>query len=138
MLKRPLTRREFLRAGLAGVVLAGGGGLGYAHALEPEAVAVQPVRLTLPRLAPAFHGYRLVQISDLHLGDWLDRPRLAAIARQINAQQPDLVAITGDFVTHYSNQLAVNLVDVLGTLAAKDGVVAVLGNHDHWSNPDGV
>jgi predicted MPP superfamily phosphohydrolase len=98
-------------------------------------VRVEAVPLTLPRLAPAFHGYRVAQISDLHMGDWLDRDHLAHVAGLINAQQPDLIAITGDFVTSRPAAMAADLVAVLSTLRARDGVVAVLGNHD-YSGPD--
>lgn len=92
------------------------------------------IDLTLPRLAPEFNGYRLAQISDFHLGTWLDRQRLAKAVERVNRQRPDLVAITGDFVTFAPEQFAPELAAELSRLQAPDGVVAVLGNHDHWTN----
>lgn len=141
MLHRKLTRREFLRTAASwalGASLAGLGGFGYARGLEPDWLEVRRVRLSLPRLDARFHGYRLAQISDLHLGDWLDRTQLEEVVALVNKQQPDLIAITGDFVTHHAESFATDLVAALNKLSARDGVVAVLGNHDHWSNPDTI
>jgi predicted MPP superfamily phosphohydrolase len=118
-----------------GAAMAGAAGYGYTFGVEPKWLDIQPVRLTLPRLAPAFHRYRVVQLSDIHLDDGLGRSRLAEIVRLVNRQQPDLIAITGDFVTHKADVVAADLVAGLSRLAARDGVVAVLGNHDHhWRN----
>jgi uncharacterized protein len=139
MTQRRIARRTLLRrgiTGLAGAGLLGLGGVEYARLVEPRWVEVHPVRLTLPRLAPAFHRYRVVQISDLHMGDWMNRARLLEVVQLVNEQQADLVAVTGDFVTQNAEASAQDLVDILRSLHAPDGVVAILGNHDHWSNPD--
>jgi len=136
-LKRKLSRRAFLRLGLASaseVTLLGGGGLVYALKVEPGWVDVEPVPLVLPRLAAEFDGYRIAHISDLHLDDWMTRERLARAVELVNRQSPDLVAITGDFFTYAPERFAGDMVSLLGSLAARDGVVAVLGNHDHWTD----
>lgn len=133
MMERRMTRRGFLKKSLlaaAGATLAGTSGVGYARKVEPSWVDIERVKLTLPRLSPAFDGYRVAQISDLHMGDWMDRDRLTEIVEIINSLHLDLVAITGDFVTKRADRCAQDLTDVLGALRAKDGVVAVLGNHD--------
>jgi predicted MPP superfamily phosphohydrolase len=132
---RALSRRGVLRAAL-GLGLAGAAGGGYALGLEPGWVEIRPVTLRLPRLDAAFHGYRIAQLSDLHLGDWLDRRRLIEIVGLTNRQRPDLIAITGDFVTRRPDLVASDLVAALAALRAPDGVAAVLGNHDHWSDPE--
>src|SRR4051812_17594759 len=75
-----MSRRAFLKLAVRGTLaaaVAGVGGVEYVRAVEPAWVTVQPVRLTLPRLAAAFHGYRIAQISDIHMGDWMTRERLA-------------------------------------------------------------
>ncbi len=136
-MQRPLTRRQFLRRATLlalGGALAGAGGWEYASAIEPGWLDVQPVTLTLPRLAPAFDGYRVVQFSDIHMGPWMTRARLADVVGVVNAQGADLIALTGDFVSNLSDAIAQDLIDVLGTLRAPDGAVAVLGNHDHWTD----
>jgi uncharacterized protein len=97
-------------------------------------VEIKQVELTLPRLEQPFNGYRLVLISDIHLGTWLDRSHLQDAINLVNLAEPDLVAITGDFVTYRPEDYAGDLVAVLRQIRARDGVVAVLGNHDHWSD----
>lgn len=83
-------------------------------------------------LSPAFAGYRLAQITDLHMGHWVTLPRLNGVTELINRQKPDLVALTGDFVSYVVDEIAADLIQGLSRLHAPDGVVAILGNHDHW------
>ena len=133
MLEQPMSRRKFLKLALV-AGMSGAFGAGYARTVEPAWVDVEQVRVTMRRLAPAFHGYRVAQISDLHMGDWMDRARLAEVVALVNRQEADLIAITGDFVTGLARRVAADLVAGLRGLRAPDGVVAVLGNHDHWAN----
>jgi predicted MPP superfamily phosphohydrolase len=91
--------------------------------------------LVLPRLAPEFNNYRIVQISDFHIGTWINRSRLLEAVEQVNRQNADLVVITGDFVTFTPEQYAADLVEALKRIRSKDGSLAILGNHDHWANP---
>ncbi|MFN2138537.1 MAG: metallophosphoesterase [Candidatus Promineifilaceae bacterium] len=100
--------------------------------------AVVPVVVPMSGLDPVFEGYRIVQISDLHMGHWLNAERLEGVAGLVNAQSPDLIVITGDFVSYSLRQVAGDMVNGLSLLDAPDGVVAVLGNHDHWLDPNGV
>ncbi|MGQ0549411.1 MAG: metallophosphoesterase [Armatimonadota bacterium] len=131
-----MTRRQFLWRVLEvtlGAGAIGAGGLGYATAVEPDWIDITRITLKLRRLSPAFHGYRMAHISDIHIDDWM-RERLPGIVRLINAQQPDLVAITGDFVTNRPRRYAEDMVAALTPLHGRDAVVAVLGNHDHWTS----
>jgi len=136
-----MTRRSFLKATtrcVVGAGLASLGGYEYVKKVEPGWVDVTNVGLTLPRLPPGFDGYRLAQVSDIHLGGWMDRARLAEVVDTVNSLKPDLIALTGDFVTAHAERSAQDLVSTLGTLSASDGAVGVLGNHDHWSDPEVV
>ena len=117
---------------------AGGGGLAYATRIEPAWLAVEHVHLTLPRLAAPFDGYHVVQFSDIHMGVPLTRSMLSEIVDTVNAQQPNLIAVTGDFVTDDPELVAGDLVAELSRLRAPDGTVGVLGNHDEWVGPDVV
>jgi len=130
-----MTRRSFLRTGakcVAGTTVAGLGGLGYASYVEPGWVDLARVTLTLPRLNSSFGGYKIAQISDIHMdGNWITRARLAEVVTLINEAKPDLVALTGDFVTHSPEQFADDLVASLRGLSSPDGVVAVLGTILH-------
>lgn len=119
----------------AATALLGAGGLLYAREVETRRVEVRPVELTLPRLAPEFDGYRIVQFGDLHLDDWSKPERLHRIVGRVNDQQPDLVAITGDFASYSAKEFdAERLVEALRGLRARDGCVAILGNHDYLTD----
>lgn len=119
----------------AATALLGAGGLLYAREVETRRVEVRPVELTLPRLAPEFDGYRIVQFGDLHLDGWSKPERLHRIVGRVNDQQPDLVAITGDFASYSAKEFdAGRLVEALRGLRARDGCVAILGNHDYLTD----
>jgi predicted MPP superfamily phosphohydrolase len=90
--------------------------------------------LSLAGLPAVFDRYRIAQISDLHVGTWLDAKRLGQAVEQVNSLQPDLVVITGDFVTYHPEDYYSDIVSALGKLETTDGVLAVLGNHDHWAD----
>jgi uncharacterized protein len=128
----------FRKVAFGGVLLGVGGLVYYAREVEPYRVAVECLTLELPRLAPAFDGYRLVQIGDVHLDGWMTPERLGWVVDLVNEQRPDLVAITGDFVSSSSTRYVPGLVGPLKRLEAPDGVVAVLGNHDHWAGAQAV
>jgi predicted MPP superfamily phosphohydrolase len=98
-------------------------------------VDITTLPLALPRLPEEFHSYRLVQISDFHIGTWLTRDHLEEAVDLINQLEPDAVAITGDLVTFDPERFAKDLVEELSRLAPRDVCVGVLGNHDHWADP---
>jgi len=118
--------------------LIGAGVVGFTNVVTSKGstnwVDVNSFTLQLPRLAPEFDGYRLIQISDFHIGTWIDRSRLEEAVSMVNQQHPDLIAITGDFVTYHPKKHAADLVTALRKLKANDGTLAVLGNHDHWTD----
>lgn len=131
-----MNRRNFLRlmgVGAANTALMGGGLTVYSTHIEPHRVVVEQLTLTLPRLDPAFDGFRLVQLSDLHVGGWITQETLESVIQQVNDLAPDMVAITGDFVsTLYAGTERAVLRDTLRQLNAP--TFACLGNHDHWTN----
>ena len=90
--------------------------------------------IILPNLPEQFNGYRIVQISDFHLGTWLGTHAIFEIVDLVNQQEPDLIAITGDFISFNPPNFAPGLVSTLSKLTSKDGVYAVLGNHDHYTD----
>ena len=129
---REIYRRVLPVAALGALLL---GGLVYARKVEPEDVEIVPVSLVLPRLDARFDGYRIAQISDLHADGWMTPGRVLKFVKLVNEQEPDLVAITGDFATYSRFRSLVRHVPGLAAplrrLRASDGAVAVLGNHDH-------
>lgn len=106
----------------------------YVRKIEPVWIDVVQVPVTLPRLSPALEGYRIVQITDIHADGWMDADRIAQITQQVNAQKPDLITLTGDYVTKNAEKFSPALKS-LSALNAPDGTIAILGNHDEWTNP---
>ena len=102
-------------------------------AIPLSSIEVAHLTLPLPRLNPAFDGYKLVQISDFHMGTWMNKERLAHIVQLVNQQKPDLIAITGDFVSYEVEVPLQEMSAPLQELRAPDGIFAVLGNHDYYT-----
>jgi uncharacterized protein len=106
----------------------------YAHKVEPNWFEVTNIDVKLSKLDRAFNGYRIVQITDLHAGDGIDRHQLENVIEAVNAQKPDLVVITGDHVSRKPRQ-HISLLDTLAKLHPRDGTLSVLGNHDVYNDP---
>jgi len=99
--------------------------------------SVNDERIWLDALPSAFHGLRVVQISDIHHGLFLPKEWLSEAVRQANRLNPDIIALTGDFVT-YSRRNIGPAAELLGRLRARYGVYAVLGNHDFRVDADAI
>ena len=103
----------------------------YAQGVEPRWFAIKTIDVQIAGLAPAFEGYKIVQLTDLHARSAvMDRQQLAKVARLANQQQPDLIALTGDYITKGASKSEEMLTNAFSQLQAKDGVVAIMGNHD--------
>lgn len=92
-------------------------------------------RVTIPiaGLHPSMEGYRVVQLSDLHLYPFTRLEFIREAVEIANSLKPDLIVMTGDYVS-VSADAVFDLEHVVGRLNARDGVHATLGNHDHWTN----
>lgn len=103
----------------------------YGKYVGARQLEVRTVELSFPDLPEAFDGYRIVQFSDLHVGS-IDGDFLRRVVDSINAQHPDLIVFTGDMQNAEPSELdSVTVLPQLRRLEAKDGVCAVLGNHDY-------
>jgi len=140
--KSTLSRRKFLKIATfitAEVAIIGAGGLVYTTQIEPNALSVTDIKIPIKNLPETFEGYRIAQISDIHAGTWMNRERLMTVVNRVNEQNPDLITITGDYITRGKvDWIADILIEPLSNLRASDGVVAVLGNHDHWIDADAM
>ena len=96
-------------------------------------------RVTIPidGLPAALEGLRIVQLSDLHLQPYTEIDLIEQAVELANDLQPDLVALTGDYVLS-TGEAIVDLAPVLGRLRGRLGVYGVLGNHDMWQRPDTI
>ena len=118
---------------MAGIALA----FTYGYTIGQRRLRVTRLTLALRNLPTAFDGLRIVQISDIHLGDNLTTRQLAQFVERVNALRPDLVCITGDIVDSAYTDID-DLLPRLADLRAVYGVIAILGNHDHYSGADRV
>jgi hypothetical protein len=135
ILSRPLdeARRTFLSrmiAGAAGLVALGLAGTGVASALG--AVTIKRVAVGLRRLPASLGGFRIVQLTDVHIGPTIGREWLAGIVERVNALDPHLVVITGDLVDGSVEALREHVAP-LAALRARHGVYFVTGNHEYYS-----
>ena len=124
-----LTRRRVITGGLA-CVAAGVAAKGvYDGVRLPDVVKVE---LEFPDLPPAFDGYRIAHLSDLHVSAAARADRTVGVVRLVNDCKPDLIAITGDFVDGTADRRSVDVAP-LADLRAPDGVVGCTGNHEYYS-----
>jgi predicted MPP superfamily phosphohydrolase len=128
-----LTRRTFLKLGAVGTV-ASIAGLGYSRFIEPERLSLERVTIQIPRLPPAFEGFRIAVLSDFHLQPFTTLPHIEDAVAMTNELRPDLAVLLGDFVDATADAIH-DLAPALARLNARMGVYSVLGNHDHWKGP---
>jgi hypothetical protein len=100
---------------------------------EPYNLVVERTEIALRRLPPALDGLRVVQLSDIHHSPFTGRAQVERAVELANSLRPDIIALTGDYVSH-EREYAAPCAEMLGRLRARCGVYAVLGNHDHWTD----
>ena len=101
---------------------------------HPNWVESNKIHLHLPHLPASFNGFRIVQIGDLHFGTWLTVEKLLEAIEIANSYDPDLVVITGDFISYHPQAYHKEISSALANLSSRYAKLAVLGNHDHWTN----
>jgi predicted MPP superfamily phosphohydrolase len=101
----------------------------YGYRVEPTWLELNELEIRIPNLAPAFGGFRFVQLSDFHCSRQVTPAYLRQAVDLALAQQPDVVVLTGDFV-HKGYKYVQAVAACLSRLSAPGGVYAVLGNHD--------
>lgn len=89
------------------------------------------ITFTSPDLPPYFDGYRLVQITDFHLGSFpTGNDFVQKVVDATNNEEPDMILFTGDLVNNQASEVEPYL-DTLGQLHASDGIYSIWGNHDY-------
>lgn len=129
--QRRITRRRFLKTS---AYIAAGAAI-YAGEIERHWIEFSHSDVTIPGLHPAFDGFRAVQISDIHFDEFTESFFLQEAVNRVNKLHPDVVFLTGDFVTHSPisrrifKQGASECAAVLNQLTCSSRF-ACLGNHD--------
>ena len=127
-----VNRRVFLKRSIsAGVWTAFIAVPTYSVAIAPSRLRIHALTLKIRDLPLEFEGLRIAHVSDTHYGPFISRNYLENAFARINAEHPDLILLTGDYV-HRTLHGDVPGIGLLGLLQARLGCVAVLGNHDHW------
>lgn len=138
----PATRRLFLRVSATALGGVGVGSAGYATLIEPEHIQLERVEIHLPQLRPEFDGLKIAHLCDFHYGPFTGEREIGRAVDLVNVESPDVVVLTGDFVTSRAfgfsrdrspdpaPRNALLCADTLARLRAPLGVFAVLGNHD--------
>jgi uncharacterized protein len=111
----------------------------YARGVEPRWFNLKTIDVQIAGLNPAFEGYRIVQLSDIHARSGvMDRQQLEKVANIANQQHPNLIALTGDYITDHPEKAEEMLTNTFRQLKATDGIVAIMGNHDREEKDDNV
>lgn len=130
---------DYLLPPLAVRYLLGIGAVGLSGLGVMQAVRVPPVKeieVVLTDLPPGFDGYRLIQLTDLHLSRLFARRWAEDVVAKTNAQEADLIVITGDLMDG-TLEAREQDVEPLSKLRAKDGVLVIPGNHEYYYGYEG-
>ena len=129
-----MTRRRFIKglaaAGVAGVVGAGA----YGSLYERHDYELTETDIFIRDLPAGFDGFRIAQVSDVHHSPLVSAAEVRRVVEVANSARADLVALTGDYTTDYRRYVE-PAAEILAGLQAPHGVWAVLGNHDHRTDP---
>jgi predicted MPP superfamily phosphohydrolase len=141
--KLSITRRGFIRLCILGLLSL----IGAKGFINSRNLKLVKLKVGLERLPYTFDGLKVGQITDIHAGPLVPRKLIREGVDMIMANQPDLIVLTGDFVSGATKFLWTSYggfkerhynycMEELARLNAPLGVVAVLGNHDFWSGQE--
>jgi predicted MPP superfamily phosphohydrolase len=128
-------RRHFLAKTALAVSATPFAACAYGLLYERMEIATTHQRIVLSRLPKAFDGFRIAQLSDIHVGPFMPAEDIRKCVAMVNQLKPDLVALTGDFITWEASPTGA-VVEALSGLKAPFGVFGCLGNHEHWASAE--
>jgi len=104
---------------------------------EANSLSLEKIDINLKRLPKKLNNFRVVHLSDIHHSPFTSLEHIARAVKISNRLKPDMVVLTGDYVSHETEYIA-PAAAVLGELKSEFGTFACLGNHDHWTDADSV
>ncbi len=130
------SRRRFLKLAGSATLAVTPSILGIKSAMESAFDLEVTHRVLKIRNLPAgLENLKLVQITDIHAGEFMDKTMMDRIVRESNAEDPDIVFLTGDYVS-YSKEFVHLFAESFSQLKSRFGIYGNLGNHDYWAGPD--
>ncbi len=135
MPKFQITRRQFLNGLVAAPLVAVSATTAYARLIEPYYYLVSQTDIFLRDLPGRFEGFRITQLTDVHHSKILGLSEVRRVVSLAQQTAPDLFVLTGDYTTSYRRYIE-PCAEALSQLKAPEGVWAVLGNHDHYTDPE--
>lgn len=120
-----LSRRRFLQAGAGGVAAVPFFISGYGAVLTGHSYEVRELTL------PFGHSLRVIQLSDIHAGIFMNRQEIGCYIDRVITLLPDLLVLTGDFISNSLSFLP-GCLEEMARVRARYGTLATLGNHEHW------
>jgi len=135
MSKFAVSRRQFLRGALSVPLVGLSAASAYATLIEPYNYLISETDVYIKGLPDRFQNYRITQLTDVHHSRILGIDEVRRVVRLAQQTKPDLFVLTGDYSTSYRRYIE-PCGEALGALSAPDGVWAVLGNHDHYTDAE--
>jgi predicted MPP superfamily phosphohydrolase len=130
-----LTRRQFLTGLVAAPLVAVSATSAYARLVEPYNYLVTERDILIRNLPERFEGFRITQLTDVHHSRILGIDEVRRVVSLAQQTRPDVFVLTGDYTTSYRRFIE-PCAEALSMLNAPEGVWAVLGNHDHYTDPE--
>lgn len=103
-----------------------------------ENIELVEIDIELDNLGENFQNYRILNLCDIHLGQWINPEYLDDLVDYVNTLNFDLITLTGDYVSYVIEDYDVSLKESFSKLNKKDGKFGVLGNHDHLMGSDKI
>lgn len=135
MSKLHITRRQFISGIAAAPLVAVSATAAYSTLIAPYSYEVTETDIFIPNLPERFEGFRITQLTDIHHSRIVDLSEVQRVVNLANETKPDLIVLTGDYTTSYRRYIE-PCAEALAGLTAPKGVWAVLGNHDHYTDPE--
>jgi len=130
-----LSRRGFLKGLVAAPLVAVAATSAYASLVEPFHYRISETDVFIRDLPERFENFRITQLTDIHHSRILGIDQVRNVVALAQQTKPDMFVLTGDYTTSYRRFIE-PCAEALAPLNAPEGVWAVLGNHDHYTDPE--
>lgn len=128
-------RRQFIRGLISVPLVAVSAGAAYTRLIEPYAYWISETDVFIRDLPGRFENFRITQLTDIHHSRILGLSEVRRVVSLAQETKPDMFVLTGDYSTSYRRYIE-PCAEALSGLSAPEGVWAVLGNHDHYTDPE--